>query len=357
MLDCEAKGSSWHELSASDVALKSPGMTAFPFLPFPAPAPGVFTGLPFGTGHSAFPTIARLANGPFVLMWREGSAHISSDGRIMRSVSDPDGQNWSAPQQVIVDNGPGDPDARCGPSGLSVIDGEMWLTYFVWANGAPSGARVARSADNGETFGPSVRIDPGLPWAAISGPVVQTPNGRLWTGFYGRKVGESVDSAYAAWSIDGGASWQTVRIAIGGPGNAQQEPWAVVSGSTVVFVFRDGQTTLGSRSVPETGSPWSPLHQDVVPNASGNPGMCRASNGKLYLVYRQATTRHAALASSADLGVSWTVERTLLERPETATSSIGMTYAHPIEPAPGWLMVPVGMERTNSDSRLYIGYV
>jgi hypothetical protein len=327
------------------------------FTPAPGYVPGRFDPFPYGDKHSAFPTIARLADGRFVAMWRRGSAHISDDGEILRSVSDPDGRNWSEPTHVVVDNGDDVRDPHLGPSGLSTVNGELFLTYFVSVNGKPSGARVARSTDGGETFEPSVRIDPGYPYAAISAPVVRSPNGKLWTGFYGRQNGETVDSAYAAWSADNGKTWGTVRIAIGASGNPYQEPWAVINGSTVLYVFRDGPSALASRSVPESGSGWSAVHNDVLTSATGNSAMTRASNGRVYLVYRHATTRAAMLASSTD-GVSWSVERTLMDKPETAAaSSVGMTYGHPFEPAPGHLGVLLGMEFSNTESRLFLGFV
>lgn len=331
-------------------------------LPPPSPVPGQF--MPFGLDdlHSGFPTVTKLSDGRLRLMWRRGSAHASADGRIMTSVGDSSGRNWSEPQQVSVDGGGDIRDPHLGPSGLSTVDGEVFLTYFVSVNGAPTGARVARSTDGGETFGPSVRIDPNYPWAAISSPVIKV-GGKLWTSFYARQTTNPAEaqSAYAAWSNDNGATWASVRIAIGAPGNDFQEPWTVAGANgSVVFIMRDGSwNSLATRSINASGA-WSAVARNVLPNATGNSASVRAANGRIYLVYRDTVTRAAKLASSGDNGVSWLFERELMPRPAGSTSAIGMSYGHPIEVGAGQagrIFCPVGMERSDTDSRLYLGWL
>lgn len=322
-----------------------------------APVPGIFT--PFGLDqpHAGFPTATQLADGRIRLMWRHGSSHASVDGEILTSISDTTGANWSPPTHVAVDNGGDVRDPHLGPSGLSQVNGDVFLTYFVSVAGVPTGARVARSTDGGETFQPSVRIDPGYPWAAISSPVVSI-NGKLWTAFYARQTGETVDSAYAASSVDNGATWSTVRIAIGATGNPYQEPWVVAgNNNTAVFIFRDGTwKSLASRNINAAGVA-SPVYRNVLAGATGNSASVHASNGLIYTVFRDTTTRAAKLASSADNGVTWKVERELMPEPAGATSTIGMSYGHPIELGNGYIFCPLGMERSDTDSRIYLGYL
>lgn len=323
----------------------------------PAPTPGLFRPLGLDMDHSAFPTAAILPDGDLRLMWRHGSAHISDDGEILTSLSSDQGVTWSAPQHVAVDNGPASPDPHLGPSGLSAVEDTVWVTYFVWANGVPSGARAARSLDGGATFEPSVRIDPGYPWAAISAPIIKVGT-KLWTAFYARQPGEKVESAYAAWSTDDGTTWSTVRIAIGTAGNPFQEPWAVAgANSSVVFVMRDGNwRSLATRSISSAGV-WSSTTRNVIANATGSSASVRASNGRIYLVYRDTVTRAAKLASSGNNGITWSVERELMPRPAGATSTVGMTYAHPIQVGNGLIFCPLGMERSNSTSNIYVGWL
>jgi hypothetical protein len=335
-------------------------------IPDPAPVSGQFRPFMLDSDHSAFPTVTRLPNGQLRMMWRHGSTHVSNDGQIFTSLGNADGTTWSIPEHVAVDGGGDIRDPHLGPSGLSTINGEVFLTYFVSVNGTPTGARVDRSTDGGATFESSVRIDPNLPYAAISSPVVKIGN-RLMTAFYGRKSGESIDTAWAAWSTDNGQTWVSNRIANGiSAGRAYQEPWVVANGGTAVFLMRDGSwDAIAMRSTPDGGATWSPLHSRVIPDATGNSASVRASNGRIYTVYRDTRTRAAMLASSGDGGVTFTVERELMFKPAgSLASSVGMTYAHPIELGAGYLFCPVGMERADvasaagpADSRLYLGYL
>lgn len=327
--------------------------------PAVAPVPGQFK--PLGIepdGHNGFPTATALPDGTLRLMWRHGSSHASSDGEILTSVSADQGATWSPPEHAVVDNGEDVRDPHLGPSGLSSVGGDVFLTYFVSDDGVPTGARVARSTDGGATFEPSVRIDPNMPWAAISSPVTSI-GGKLWTAFYGRKTGETVDSAYAAWSTDNGQTWTSVRIAVGAPGNAYQEPWVVEGASnTAVFIMRDGTwRNLASRTTDTTTGVWSPINRAVLTGATGNSATVRGSNGRLYLVYRDTQTRAAKLASSGDNGLTWTFERELMWRPAGATTTVGMTYAHPIEVGNGYIWCPVGLERSDKDSSIYLGWL
>lgn len=324
--------------------------------PTPAPVPGQFHPFGLDTGHSAFPTVTQLPDGRLRMMWRHGSAHASTDGVIMTSVSSDNGTTWSDPEPVIITGGPTG-DVR--DPHLSTSGTDVFLTFFVTVSGIPSGARVARSIDGGDTFLPSVRIDPNYPWAAISSPVI-TVGGKLWTSLYAHQTSDPAEPehAYAAWSSDNGASWSSTRIAIGLTGNDYQEPWTVAGANgSVVFVMRDGTwANLASRNISANGT-WSPIYRNVLTGATGNSASVRASNGRIYTIVRDTVTRAAELASSGDNGITFTTERVLMPRPAGGSSGIGTTYAHPIELADGYLFTPLGMERSNSDSRLYLGYL
>ncbi len=328
-----------------------------------APVPRQFAPLGIDQGaHAAFPAATRLPDGRVVLMWRESDGHLDLDGgRIMRSVGDPIAGTWSAPSEVVVDGGETGVTPHTGPAALSYVDGRLWLTYFFWHNGLPSGARVTYSTDEGATWSPSVRVDGGRPWAAISSPVVKA-NGRLWTAFYTSDTASTADpeSAYAAWSTNNGDTWTSARIAVGAAGNDFQEPWVVAgSNGKVVFLMRDGTwRALASRTVDAAGV-WSPLNRSVITSATGNPATVGASNGRLYLVYRHTVTRDAMLAESRDNGVTWQVDPVpLLRAPANlGQGSLGMTYAAPVELGPGLVWTPIGLEQSLDASRIYTGWL
>lgn len=323
-----------------------------------APVPWDFQPIGIDTApHSGFPTTARQADGQVRMVWRDSTGHLDRDGRVMTSVGDPTTGVWTPPTEIILDTSVPGRDMR--PGALSTVDGVLWLTYFWWQDGALSGAMAASSTDNGVTWGNSVRIDI-HPWAAISSPIVKA-NGKLWTAYYTNAVANTTDpeSAYAAWSTDG-VTWTSARIAVGATGNEFQEPWVLAgSNNTTVFVLRDGSwKSLASRSVDTAGT-WSALNRNVIPNATGNSASVRATNGKIYLVYRHTVTRDAMLAVSTTNGVTWTPNPTpLLRAPSNlGTGSVGMTYAAPIDLGDGMVWCPIGMERHLDASRLYGGWL
>lgn len=267
-----------------------------------APAPAQFA--PFGleqSPHAGYPTATQLADGTVRMVWRQGTDHVSDDGQLHTAVGNPAAGAWSPPSLVQVDGGP-DGDVR--DPHLSTIGGDVWLTYFVSdPNHTPTGARVARSTDGGATFGLSARIDPELPFAAISSPIVKV-SGKLVTGFYGRQAGETVDTAWAAWSTDNGQTWASKRIANGiDAENPYSEPWVVTDGTTAVYLFRDGKwNAIATRSTPDGGATWSPVRSSVITNATGNSASVWSSDGRIYTVYRHTVTHAAMLASSTDGG-------------------------------------------------------
>lgn len=335
--------------------------TAQPTLVRAAPVPRQFT--PFGLdqgAHAAFPAAAVLPDGRAVMMWRESDGHLDLDGgKIMRTVGDPITGVWEPPTEVVVDGGETGVTPHTGPSALSYIDGKLWLTYFFWHNGVPSGARVTYSTDNGLTFAPSVRVDGGRPWAAISGPVVKV-GGKLVTTWYGRNIGESIDTVWWSWSTDNGATWSTNRLinAIGARKHTQ-EPWALVRGDTVVVLYRDGTWSgLAARVSTDGGTTWAAPYR-IIDNATGNSASVWTSGGNIYLVYRHTQTRSAMLAVSRDSGATWQVDPTpVLRAPANlGKGSLGMTYAAPIVLGEGLVLCPIGLEQSLDASRIYTGWL
>ncbi|TDV42574.1 exo-alpha-sialidase [Actinophytocola oryzae] len=320
-----------------------------------APTPAQFA--PFGLDeapHAAYPTATRLRDGTVRMVWRQGTAGVSDDGRLYTAIGNPATGEWSSPPILVqVDIGPDIRDPH-----LSSIGDDVWLTYFVSStNGIPAGARAARSTDGGATFGPSVRIDPNLPYAAISSPIVQV-GGKLMTAFYARKAGEVVNTAWAAWSTDNGQTWASNRIANEiDTKTPYSEPWVVTNGTTAVYLFRDGDwNAIATRSTSDGGVTWSSVRRSVITHATGNSASVWASNGRIYTVYRHTVTRAAMLASSTDAGKTFIVERVLMPA-SSSTSSVGMTYAHPVELDAGNIWCPLGMERSDGSGRLYLGYL
>lgn len=296
--------------------------------------------------HSAFPSLAKLPNGDLRLAWREGTDHYATrDGKIMRATSRDGGATF---QDALALRAGGD---YRDPS-VSIINGAEYLTWFTGTNVAPAqGAWAMRE------WGSAVRFDGGLPYAATSAPLVKLPNGQIGGAFYGRKVGESIDTAFMAWSVDGGGSWSTNRIANSiGAGVAHNEPFVVVDGTLTHFLYRYGGSGIAARTSTNSGLPlpngagsgWDDARQ-VLTDATGRPATVLAADGTLVMVYREASTGAARIAYSTDHAQTFQVGPVLL----ASKGGLGMTYAAMYASAGGIYGV-VGMEDSGgAASKLY----
>jgi hypothetical protein len=290
--------------------------------------------------HSAFPSMAKLSDGSVRLVWRQGTDHYANrDGVIMGAISY-DGAHSFTNAHVLQAGGD-----RRDPS-VAVIYGAEWLTWFTGTNAAPAqGAWMMRE------WGGPFRFDGGLPYAATAAPLVQLPNGQLGGAFYGRKLGESIDTAFMAWSSDG-STWSTNRIANTiGAGIANNEPFLVVDGTNTLFFYRYGGNGIALRTSWNSGATgsWDNPRQ-ILSDATGRPSTFRTGAGSLVMVYRQASTGAARLAYSVDHGATWTDGGVILP----SVGGLGMTYATFVEPEPGKIRGVVGREGPNgATSQLY----
>lgn len=327
----------------------------------PAPIPGQY--MPFGVdrgAHAGFPAAVKLPSGQVRIAWRESSGHLATDGKTMTAVGDPAGNTWSTPTEIVLDNSAPGRDMR--PGALSLVDGKVRLTYFYSVGGVPAGAFVVTSEDGGATWGTSVRVDGGRPYAAVSAPMVKIGT-KLVVPWYGRNTGEALDTVWIAQSMDGGASWTQNRIANGLASNrTYTEPWALVKGNTLLLLYRDGAwDAIGSRTTLNGDQPvptWQAPRSGVVTGATGNSASVWTSSGTIYMVVRATGSRAAVLVASSDSGATWWTVDTLMRPPANlGADSVGMTYADPIELGAGLVWCPIGMEQSLNASRIYVGWL
>jgi hypothetical protein len=297
-------------------------------------------------GHSAFPGMARLHDGSLRLVFREGSAHVSQDGRIIMAESHDDGASWENPQVIREGGDWRDPF-------ISNPDGAERLTWF---NASPSNPALGASIV--KVWGWDRRIDPALPNAAISAPIVRLPDGRLATAFYGRQSGEALYSAWWAWSTDGGWTWSSNRIAnLLGAGVATPEPYLVVNGNLIHVMFRWGVADgIGMRTSMDMGKTWD-SQRKILNQASGRPTTIATSTGMLLMVYRQLPSQSAAMAYSVDNGATWVSGGVVLAAPTGSPN--GMTYATMVtsQDDPQKIRIVCGMEQADGSSDLWGGTV
>jgi hypothetical protein len=298
-------------------------------------------------GHSAFPGMTRLDNGDLQMVFREGATHTSLDGRIILAESHNDGLTWGNPQVIREGGDWRDPV-------LSNPDGALRLTWF-----RASASNPALGAELVKIWGWDRRIDDGsLAKAAISAPIVQLPDGRLATAFYGQKPGESRYTAWWAWSADGGWTWTSNRIAnLLGANLDASEPYLVVNGNLLHIVFRWGTADgIGMRTSMDMGKTWD-TQRKILNQASGRPTTIATSTGMLLMVYRQLPSQSAAMAYSVDNGATWVSGGVVLAAPTGSPN--GMTYATMVtsQDDPQKIRIVCGMEQADGSSDLWGGTV
>lgn len=295
-----------------------------------------------GSQHAAFPGLAARPDSQLELVYRQGSDHyVARDGQSLVTLLDGMGRNPAPPVTELS----GGTDYR-DPS-VSYIDTVRYLTYFVGSNNNP--AEGAYVTVNGGT---PVRVDPGYPYAAICAPVVQLPDGRLGAAYYGRKPGETKDTAFMAWSSDSGQTWTSNRILAPGGTTATPEPWIAVHGDKVLFFARWGPDRLAVRVSTDSGTTWgAPYLLSETVAMTGRPTAYVTSAGVVIVVYRTLPARHAQVAYSLDGGTIWKTGPIVMAAP--AGSPLGMTYAAMHEVMPGVVRTIVGMEKADGSSALY----
>jgi hypothetical protein len=305
------------------------------------------------TQYSAFPSVARLANGSLMVVYRQGSNHyVARDGFIRSTISTDLGKTWSAPVTVIP--ALSGTDYR-DPSISASNDGStLYLTFFkaTTAVGA-AGSFFRASTDGGATWSAEVRIDPGLPSSAITAPAVSFADGSLVTVHYSKATGDTFDSVWSSRSTDGGATWTATRLVNGQTaGRDYQEPYLVRQGAGLFLAFRWGtNASIGSMSSTDSGTTWSTPAADFA--GTGRPSFAWLADGTIAVYLRDSAGRFG-LRVTRDRGATWYPQYTVQSPPKGGMS----TYASFVETAPGQVFTVMAAEdSTATTSRLAFTYL
>lgn len=301
--------------------------------------------------YSAFAGMCRLRSGRLFFIWRQGTDHVNSrDGYLRGSYSDDDGRSWTTPFTVLPNPG-GGVDLRDVGLAAARDGSRIWLTYFKGSSSnAAMGCFLRTSFDGGATWSAEVRVDPSAPYAALSGPIVETTDRVLLQPWYGRAGSETRDSVWVARSFDGGATWSSSRLVNGASaGRDYQEPWLADCGGTLVMLYRWGNAAdIGIVRSTDGGSTWS---TGVVAFTTGTGRPCGIwlSTGALLCVYRRNSDGAAVYRASRDLGATWLAPQVL----QLITGSGWMAYSCGVELAPGLALCATSIEQANGSQALH----
>lgn len=164
----------------------------------------VATGVP-GTANTYFPSMELLDDGRLAVVYYSSPTHEGSNGKIMMTESEDNGQTWSAPV-AIIDTPEDDRD----PSIAELGDGTLLVSWFTYNNTtAERKVRVARSTDDGATWSAPITVGTHLAaTAAVTSKAVELSNGDLLLPIYGSIVNrQEMPRSTAVRSTDGGLTW------------------------------------------------------------------------------------------------------------------------------------------------------
>jgi Neuraminidase (sialidase) len=301
--------------------------------------------------YSSTPSVTRLPDGRLRMAWFTAPDHYGYGvSRTMTALSADDGATWSPAAELVGMRNTRD---LC----LSTAaDGRVWMTYFLANATYPAlGVYARASTDGGTTFGPIVRVDPNLPYAASTAPIRDDGAGTLWLPYYGRATGETQDSVYLATSTDNGATWSSTRI-VNGPalGTSFNEPWLTqpTPGAPLQIFHRyGGWSQIGLTESTTNGATWTsprPLF-----SGTGRAAAIETNNG-LLVIYRNIQSRRAEYAISQDGGQTWPHQGIPMLN-NANNSQYGMVYAAPLENGAGNIYCPIAMEDSQSRCALWQG--
>ena len=263
-----------------------------------------------GFRHEHPADLIKLQNGDLMIMFREGTEHISIDGDVVMLRSKDGGKTWGD-RQVIADIPNLDEREGCG---LQLKDGTIVVGIFYNAAYHPDGTYMTvaerknhiatskkpwagtymiTSEDNGHTWSKPYHIDTSdMPYISVEGPTdapIEMPDGSIVMGI----IGKDNHSSSLIRSTDKGKTWKHVAVMASDP---------------------DGK--LGGFM---------------------EPGLVRTKTGRLVTAMRNHAADHAIwVTHSDDDGKTWS--------PVKKTAMIG----HPvdlIELADGRLMATYGLRR------------
>ena len=283
--------------------------------------------------------LIKLKNGELLLMWREGTEHVSVDGDVVMVRSKDGGRTWGDRQVIAGIEGL---DEREG-CGLQLSDGTIvvgvFFNKFYYPNGnyMPTPERQARldkpgqtdlgsyiitSKDNGRSWSKANYIKTaGMPYSSVEGPTdapIEMPDGSVIMAIIGYSPHGDKGNRAAALirSTDQGKTWKHVSMIATDPGaklGGFMEPGIVrtKTGRLVVAMRNHGtEQAIWVTHSDDDGKTWAPVKQTAM---IGHPvDLIELKDGRLLASYGIRPGSHTTpggirVCFSKDNGVTWDI--------------------------------------------------
>ncbi len=215
-----------------------------------------------------------IANGIMLMVYRNGSTHVSSDGALHIKFSDDYGATWTEPDIYL--DGSAIVNFPMNPAGLPNEKGaEPWLItapngdllVHMWCVDlfvSAGGAYQSRSEDGGRTWSVPAQID--FSGVADDTLVFMTEDHFVYENVIYASARQSVDAVLSdvrrlfVKSTDNGATWELVSALSEFADDANEVGIEYVGNNTIVAVFRNaGKSKAYTRRSSDMGVTWGAL--------------------------------------------------------------------------------------------------
>lgn len=279
--------------------------------------------------------LIKLQNGELLMMWREGTEHISDDGDVILLRSKDGGKTWGGRQPIAAIK---NSDEREG-CGVQLRDGAIVVGIFYnnlynpdgtySSNHKPLlneknrlGAYIITSTDNGHTWSEPNYIDTtGMPFRNIEGPTdapIEMPDGSIFMAVIGYNFegDEGNRSSVMLRSNDKGKTWKYYSVIASDKGNKLggfMEPGIVRTKSgRIVAAMRNhaGENAIWATYSDDDGKTWAPVQKTAM---IGHPvDLIQLSDGRVMATYGIRPGRHTTPGGiracfSRDNGKTWDI--------------------------------------------------
>lgn len=294
-----------------------PGSGGGAYTPAPPGPPsfGSDTQVNAGSTYKAFPGLTKVEDGTYLLVYRDGPTHVDPDTGVIKVHTSSDGVTWSAASTLID---PSTVDAR-DPSLATLSGGTVALSFFTYDTPTALGVWIALSSDDGATFGTAVAVTNSYTQIACSGPVLEV-NGSLWLQpVYALTGGNWI--AAVAKSTDQGASWGDLVTVASGGGKQYYEPWVVKlhNGDLMCMVRAEDPKQILRYTSDDDGATWT--NQGSAFTGESRCATFVHPGGGVIVAYREAisgSTYDLKVRYSEDSGATWSSATTFAGKSDYA---------------------------------------
>lgn len=296
-----------------------------------------------GRHHVHQTDVELLDNGDLLVTFRDGSEHLSCDGKIATVRSTDNGRTWDDYQVVrahantderessIVQLRDGTLLMNAWINGFYDKDGRYLAGPSPTYQGEPAGVHIGRSTDQGRTWTwlSEQPIDPSpFPHMYTSERILELPSGALLMATYFTRTpeGEAIRGCALYRSEDRGQTWRYASTMASVPGMAFGEPALTRTKSGRLIGMLRNETTPEYYQVisADEGQTWSQPAPSGIPGLANPASLLPLPDGTILCIYgSRRGVRGMYVVASYDDGETWDITHRRVIRDDFPNFDIG----------------------------------